>query len=232
MRLRQNDPTAAVTLLEMLVATAIIAVIAGSLYASLQLGFRARDHAEARLETVRAAGIALDILGRDLTCAPPPRGILAGPFIGSPVRTSALGAAADMLAFYTREVNTTEAAPGIVRVEYAISQPADEDAPALVRRMTVNLLAPQTPTPLEEVLCRNVISFSLRYFDGTTWVDAWDSTTQDNSLPIAVEVALELRRQRGGGNGETNLRFTRIFAPPCAALPTSDATSLLIGVLP
>jgi prepilin-type N-terminal cleavage/methylation domain-containing protein len=183
---------AAFTLLEVLVAMAMVAVLAGSLYASLQIGFRAREKAEASLEGIRVSGIALDLMRRDLECAPAPRGILAGTFVGQPARVGDASAEGASLVFYSRAANALDAAPGIVRVEFAVAAPANETAtePALLRRMTVNLLAPSTPVPIEEVLARNVAFFSINYFDGSTWFDSWDSTTQNDSLPMAVEVLL------------------------------------------
>ena len=55
----RNAKSAAFTLLEMLVATAMVAVLAGSLYASLSIAFKARRSALAVVEPVRKVEIAL-----------------------------------------------------------------------------------------------------------------------------------------------------------------------------
>jgi hypothetical protein len=39
-----------------------------------------------------------------------------------------------------------------------------------------------------------VRSFTLRYFDGTSWYDGWDSTQVDDSLPLAVQMTLEVQK--------------------------------------
>ena len=211
------------TLLEMLVAMAMTAVLAGSLYASLRIGFRAREHSENVLAPVRAAGTAFDIIGRDIQCTPAPRGILAGPFIGLDAKNTTSEGDADSLTFFTRPMSTADAAPGIVGVGYVLVATDDGSGQALVRNVTVNLLAPETPEPSEDILCRYVTSLNLRYLDGTTWLDAWDSTTHDNTLPLAVEVTIEI-----GGPSDKNAesairRFRQVIALPCY-IPASTGT--------
>jgi prepilin-type N-terminal cleavage/methylation domain-containing protein len=71
------------TLLEMLLALAIMAVLSTALYASLHTGFDARSRAEASVAPTRAVAVALEMIGRDIASALPPTGILAGAFTGS-----------------------------------------------------------------------------------------------------------------------------------------------------
>jgi hypothetical protein len=97
----------------------------------------------------------------------------------------------------------------------------------LVRRVTTNLLSPSTPTYYDEVVCRGVRSFNLRYFDGSAWQDEWDSTLQDNNSPTAVEVTLEL--QRGDAERPRVVRFTRVFLLSCSALWSTTATAAASG---
>ena len=200
------------------------AVLAGSLYASLRIGFRAREHSEAVLAPVRAAGTAFDIIGRDIQCTPAPRGILAGPFIGLDAKNTTSEGDADSLTFFTRPMSTADAAPGIVGIGYALLAAEDGSGLALVRNITVNLLAPEASEPSEEILCRYVTSLNLRYLDGTTWLDAWDSTTHDNTLPLAVEVTIEI-----GGPSNKNVapairRFRQVVVLPCYT-PASTGTT-------
>jgi hypothetical protein len=99
---------------------------------------------------------------------------------------------------------------------------------ALVRRVTANLLSPSTPTYYDEVVCRGVRSFNLRYFDGSAWQESWDSTLQDNNAPTAVEVTLELLR--GDAEQPRVVRFTRVFLVSTSGLwQTSAATSTTGG---
>jgi len=198
----------AFTLLEMLVATAMIAVLAGSLYASMRVAFAARRTGEAALAPITEAQAVFESIGRDLACAPPPRGILAGPFVGTDDDDPATGAPADTVDFFTRPISTPGAAPGIVRVAYGLT--ADGETKAVTRRITVNLLAPEQQEPSEEVLCSNVTALNLRYFDGSDWYDRWDSTAAGDSLPLAVEVVL-----RVASEGNRQEEFREVFVLPC-----------------
>ena len=72
----------AFTLLEMLVATAMTAVLAGSLYATLHVAFRARRSASEAIEPVRKVELALELARADIQSAVVPRGVLAGSFLG------------------------------------------------------------------------------------------------------------------------------------------------------
>ena len=97
----------------------------------------------------------------------------------------------------------------------------------LVRRVTTNLLSSTTAPYYDEVVCRGVRSFNLRYYDGAGWVDSWDSTAQDNNSPTAVEVTLEL--QRGDADQPRVIRFTRVFLLSCSALWSTTAATGTTG---
>jgi general secretion pathway protein J len=215
-------PASGFTLLEMLLALAMIGVLATALYASLHLGFDARARAEASLAPARAAALALDMIGREVSSAVPPSGLLAGAFIGSdaigetPVKDS------DTLQFYALIFDQDRSGAGIRRIEFLLTPSEDGSDTVLVRQATANLLAPVTPEPVQEVLCRHVTSFNIRYFDGASWLEAWDSTAQGNALPLAVEIRLEVRDAKATENEGEGAQLTRVFPVPCGAVP-SDA---------
>lgn len=110
----------------------------------------------------------------------------------------------------------------------AVPDPAgSRDRPALmvVRRVTENLLAPVEQPPADEILCRGVSGFRLRYFDGFQWVDSWDSTQYEDQIPPAVEVTIELERPRGSTGERQLLRFPRVFLLSCSTLSADSAAS-------
>jgi hypothetical protein len=114
-----------------------------------------------------------------------------------------------------------------MRIEFLLMQSEDGSDTVLVRHATANLLAPVAPAPDEEVLCRRVASFNLRYFDGTSWLDTWDSTTQGDVLPLAVEVRLEIIVADGGGAGDANKtrQLTRVCSIPCGQVASNTGQS-------
>ena len=219
----------AFTLLEMLVAMTLMSVLAGSLYASLHIAFTARRSAVSAIEPVRAAQLAIELVREDIESALPPTGILAGAFYGQDLTDSA-GRDADALLFYSSALGP-EAAEGtgdITRIELAFVSPPDATERVLVRRSTTNLLAPETVEPSEEILCRGVLGFNLRYFDGSDWQDSWDSSSQDNVLPLAVEVALEVDRPTRGEPVDSGYALSRVFLLPCSR-PAADEGTVVIG---
>jgi type II secretory pathway component PulJ len=196
----------------MLAATAMVAVLAGSLYASLHIAFKARQTASAAAEAVRKCNLTLELIQADLESAVIPSGTLAGPFLGSSSR-EVPGAVGDATSFYA-VVADLEPRPGagdVKKIEYSCQLSPEGDQLILVRRLTTNLLAPQTPEPQEEVICRGLSAFVLRYFDGWAWQDNWDSATQSNALPLAVEVSLEWKQPAAGAAP----RVSRVVLLPC-----------------
>jgi hypothetical protein len=208
----------------MLVALSLMAVLATALYLSLHVGFRARTGAEQALAPVRSATLALELLRRDVETALPPTGILAGTFFGEDAAGTGATEAADTLEFFSAAENTVEGAPGIYKFEFALVEGEEADDLFLVRRLTENLLAPETPEPVEEVLCRGVNSFNLRYFDGTDWLDSWDSTLRGNALPVALEAELEISGA-STSRAEDSYTLVRMFLLPCAGSPASQRGS-------
>ena len=202
-------------MLELLVALALMALVAGSLYGSLYVGFKAHHSATTAVEPARIAALALELLKQDLDAALPPTGVLAGAFTG----TAGSGAGdSSSLSFFScaNFPGPEETASDIRQVELSVETPADETQPVLMRRVTTNLLAANAPAVREQVLCRRVRSFSVRYYDGSVWQDTWDSSGQGDILPFAVEVALEFALDPDQpGAAERPYRLARVFRIPC-----------------
>jgi type II secretion system protein J len=228
----------AFTLIELVLAMALVSMLAASLYASMHIAYQAKRTAERAVAPVRSAAIAADLLSQDLQCALPPTGVLAGPFTGSASDGGSLpgGGEADVLDFYCvgedcpPNQQTQPMQEGIRHVELAVR--TDVDPPVLVRRIDRNLLASQQQDPEEEILCRGVRLFQVRYYDGTTWYDEWDSTANNDSLPVAVQISLELQmdpaqsgsQQQDSGSGSV-YRVTRVIQMSCVTPDTTDTTT-------
>jgi type II secretion system protein J len=209
----------AFTLLELLVATGMIAVLAGSLYATLHIAFRARRSALAAVEDVRKAEWALELIRGDIESTVVPRGILAGAFLGEDAADST-GRPNDALMLHcTADASRATEGTGDIRmVEFACVADEDGEGMVLLRRVTLHLLATKIEEPAEEALCRGVHSLNLRYFDGTEWLDGWDAGMQDNQLPLAVEVTLELMPEYATSTDERGYWSSRVFRVPCSSL--------------
>jgi type II secretion system protein J len=231
----------AFTLLELLLALGMVAMISLTLYMSLNIAVRARERTASNVMPVRTALLAADIIRQDFESVLPPTSstalALTGPFVG----VSQGGA--DSVDFYcvgsdagwhspqdqkqglgssTQQQQDDPFAEGPRHVVIALR--TDVQPPTLVRSVTRNLLAPTLPQPEDEILVRNVKSFTVRYFDGTTWQDQWDSTTLGDILPPAVEMTIETYiDDPKPGQPPSLYRVTRVFPLACAK-PADDTT--------
>lgn len=218
-----NRRRSAFTLMELILASAMVAMLSMALYMAFTTALRARDTAVRNVAPVRNAAIAAELIKQDLESVMAPTGLLAGDFVG----TRQTGGASEMgsVTFFAVGADPNHAdeamSEGIRQVEIACR--TDVNPPVLVRRITRNLLpASSAQEPEEEILARDVRSFTIRYFDGSSWLDSWDSTTVNNVLPYAVEMVLELEYQRPSQENGI-YRITRVIPLPCAK--SSDSTT-------
>jgi len=215
----RRGQTGGFTLLELLAATAMTAVLAGSLYATLHVAFKARRTATAAIEQVRKGELSVELIRADIESAVVPEGILAGAFLGES-GTDAAGRPMDSLLLHcTADGAGGEEGAGDIRMVQLGCEPAEGgEGMVLLRRLTLNLLTPKVQEPAEEVLCRGVRSFDLTYFDGFDWQESWDSGAQDNALPLAVQITLELMPEGGASGDEAGYFLSRVIRIPCSSI--------------
>ena len=233
---------------------ALVAVVTASLYVSLFVAFRARRSATERLDMVRTARLTMDAIGRDLLATLPPNGVLIQTFTGQD--NSSGGIDSDILSFSsaTRASGSPDVMGDVRHVTLSLIEEPDIvttiPAPAgttgnvgtrvvpsnaqpgrfaLVRQVQSNLLAQVQEDPVQEVLCRGVLAFNVRYYNGTAWSDSWDSSANNNSLPNAIEVTLEIAPPppeiHAAPTTTHGYRLVRQFVPPCAPIGTSLGTT-------
>lgn len=196
----------AFTLLELLLAIAVTSVLAATVYASLMVATRTRDRASDTVGKDRSLRLALDLVRRDLQSVPPPTGTLAGAFIGED------DGRYDAISFTTANdyLPPSDRLADLINVRISLAEDPDNDqALMLVRDITTNLLSPSTTDPEIQVLARGVTGWDAAYSDGSDWLDDWDSTQHDNTLPLAVQITLyraaEDQDTLGGEEKQTTL---------------------------
>jgi general secretion pathway protein J len=210
------------TLLELIVAMMMVAILSMSLYASLRVAFKAKSSAETAIAPSAAADITMSLLRDDLENALPPNGVLAGNFVGTDSRDDRNLDADDLVFYSTADSPEHPAANGEIKnVELTVVTPTGSNDHVLIRRVTRNLLAPVQANPDEEVLCRHVMGFNLRYYTGSVWDDSWDSTTEDNTLPVAVEVTLDIQLAAD----QPPQRYVRVFPLSCSTAAFDSAVN-------
>jgi type II secretion system protein J len=186
---------AAFTLLELLLSMAIVAMLSITLYASFNIMTSAKRRAEATVRPTRAVAVAMELITADLENAVVPstvtdRLVLAGGMLGA--HEGGVGSEADWIELHTMGndgiPNAGPMSEGVRRVDWGVIN--EGNSTLLVRHVTRNLLAPVEVAPQPQVICRDVRAFAIRYFDGYTWYDQWDSTLTPTPLPLLVQVDL------------------------------------------
>jgi type II secretory pathway pseudopilin PulG len=198
-------------MIEMVLALAMVAIIAASLSSVLWTVYHTTKQAEAAVNPSSQASIALEYISGDLANTLQPNTsnnsgtALAGDFEGTQGQDSRGHEADDIQFFSTADSPQHAVANGEIKhFEYLVVQPTGSSDFVLVRRVIRNLLPPSmVPAPDEEVICRGVSSFAVQYFDGSSWNPTWDSTTEDNTIPAAVQIVLQL--QETGSDGKLQI---------------------------
>jgi hypothetical protein len=147
----------------------------------------------------------------------------------------------DRLEFYTTHIyaDDEQLAGGLGKIELLLDEDDDEDfgedreGYRLIRRVTTNLLSPKTVEYEEQVLCRNVQSLNLRYYDEEDgWMDDWDSTADANSLPLALEIDIKVLHNGTHSNDSKEpqtRRLTQSFTIPCGGVQEDSEANTTMG---
>jgi type II secretion system protein J len=188
--------SAGFTLLELLIAIALMDVIALTLYSSMYIGFRTKTNSRAILKPYQTVNPAFEVIREDLFNVLEPDGILAGVFVGEDVPWENRQNA-DTLSFFSAGYHPSEGeiASNVIKVGYVLGNDTIRRQVVLKRLTTKNLLAPSAVEAQEEVICRGLAGFDVKYYDGTTWLETWDSTANENQLPRGVQVTLTLLKE-------------------------------------
>lgn len=224
------------TLMELVLALMMVAILAGGLYASLRVAFDTQATAAAAVEPGRTADLAFEFIRDDLQNVMPPHDpnnytsqyqYLAGSFEGT--TGGATGSDGDVTFFSTSSMKQHPSGNGeIKQIELTTDRVNGSTKKSLVRKSARNLTVEISPPPSdEEVLCRDVDSFTVQYYDGQNWNDTWDSTQMTpNELPVAVQVTIVLDRTPPGKYQKRLMKFTRTFQLSAStAAEDADITS-------
>jgi len=194
------------TLIEMLLAVAICAIVLVAVNGVFATAVRLRNKTSEAVEEALPLERALNTLCRDLKGAVGPGGYLAGDFkCGVPATGAAMGLSGEAgnagLDFYTTTGIITDKDPwgDLQEVFYELKAPSDRNQAGmdLVRCVNRNLLATTMQTPDIQWLMGNVQTLEFECYDGTQWRNTWDTSSGDTNLPVAVRIRIQLAAQAG-----------------------------------
>ena len=202
----QASDALAFTLIEMLLAIAICAIVLVAINGVFATAVRLRDRTSEAVEAALPINRALDTLYRDLKGTVGPGGLLAGDFrCGAQAMGATMGLSGEAgsagLDFYTSTGTISDKAPwgDLQEVFYELKAPSDRNQPGmdLVRCVNRNLLATTTQTPEIQRLMGNVQALEFECYDGTQWRNTWDTSSGDTNLPVTVRVRIQPAARRG-----------------------------------
>jgi general secretion pathway protein J len=189
----------AFTLLELLIAVGIFGIVLASINTVFYSALRLRNRSTAATEERLPIEHAVEIIKQDLAGLMPPGGTLSGQLKTS-LDTSSTEME-DATAFYTNTGILDDTLPWgeVQKISYLLVTPTNQTAGRdLVRFVTRNLLPATTEEePAQQWLMSGVESITFQFYDGSQWVDTWDTTTPSlttgltNVLPKAVKVQIE-----------------------------------------
>src|SRR5262249_6366662 len=191
------------TLLEVLVASAILSLVLAALYGVFSRTLASQRSAEERAERSRSARIALLRLGGDLQASLPltrenPR------FRGETRRANAFPEGAlSFVSFAQTPLSSAGRESDVNEVGYALFP--DPQSPGfyyLMRRVSpdpgiADPGAEQSPHGEEYPLLSHVRGLLLRFFDGRAWREAWGQDDTRSKLPRAVAATLYVQDAHG-----------------------------------
>ncbi len=169
------------TLLEVLVAVAVSAILLTALYATFFSVFRAGGTSSELLEARLRTGRFIDRFSRDVHGAYIEGKVGADLFVGEP---KGMGSVVSFMSFTYPVIKKGTPASGLAGVSYSTTETADGLS---VFREVWN---PYVGEKARAEILKHVRSFEVEYYDGSSWVKAWDST-RVNKLPAAVRAKVE-----------------------------------------
>ncbi|MBN8247795.1 MAG: prepilin-type N-terminal cleavage/methylation domain-containing protein [Verrucomicrobia bacterium] len=231
------------TLIEMVISTALMALVLGGAYACLRAGLAGQRLVEPRTDVFQTARVVLDRLSADLRCACPlPQG---APFLGEQRRIG--DASADNLDFATHNYTPTRPAEGdFCEQSVFLEQDPQTGRLTLWRRRNPAIAFDPLSGGRREELATGIAGLKLEYYDGLKWYDSWGdpeagtgkpqpSVPRPNlvGLPDAVRITLLFdsqprarRAETAAANAEPPLVFQTIarIGVPSSGSGTSTAS--------
>ena len=182
------------TLLELLVATAVGAIVLLVIQTTFFGALRLHNTTHARIDDDLSLQRALGIVRRDFAGLMLPGGVLSGQLqtenFSSLTRDSYGERVSPDLFTNSGKIDGWNPFSEVQMVAYYLAPAADGGGgKELVRVLTRNLLPVQETSAEDRVLLAGVASASVSFFDGTGWVDTWDSTAT-STLPRALKLSL------------------------------------------
>jgi len=170
------------TLVEVIIATAILAFLMGILYHVFWRSSSAWEKGDVRTRMYQSIRISLDVMSREIRCA----------LISSGDSHLIFKGDKDALSYISASNKISKKGEfDLCEIGYSLSSHCE-----LLRRIKACLDPSFGQGGATAVLADNVLGLSFLYYDENTWQERWDSTrgtphnTTDDALPQAVKITI------------------------------------------
>lgn len=202
----------AFTLLELIIATAVGAVVLIVIQTTFFGALRLHNTTHDRIDSESVLHRTLGIIRRDFAGIMMPGGTLSGQLQTTNFSTLSEGSYGDRVTpdIYTNsgKIDGWNPFSEVQMVAYYLAPGAtDADGKNLVRVVTRNLLPVQESTPEEQILLHGVDSATLLFYDGSGWIDTWDSS-ESSTLPSALKFSLVMKTGAPGMTAPPPIELT------------------------
>jgi prepilin-type N-terminal cleavage/methylation domain-containing protein len=189
------------TLIEMMLAIGVLALILAMLASSFSVVAHSKVHAEGRLMVDREGRALLWQMTKELRNAvqtgylPSNVALLGNGRMGA-------GLPIDTITMSTFSGGHRRAITGLTPewiVTYNLTPNRDQPGWYILQRSQQSGLLTNTVASQSVALADNVLSMHIRYFDGNVWGESWDSGSlpRGRQLPVAVAVQIQLAAPGG-----------------------------------
>jgi type II secretion system protein J len=190
------------TLLELLIATAVGAVVLIVIQTTFFGALRLHNTTHERIDTDLVVHRTLGIIRRDFAGLMMPGGTLSGQLQTTNFSSGTEGNYGERVTpdIFTNsgKIDGWNPFSEVQMVAYYLAPASgDTEGKDLVRVVTRNLLPVQESIPDEQVLLHGVDSASVFFYDGSGWIDSWDSTVT-STLPRALKFSLVMKTRDAG----------------------------------
>ncbi len=221
MSTKKNSNTTGFTLLEIMIALFILAVVLTTIFGSYTGTFRIISETESQADIYAMARVALERIQEDLESVYISKtdedAVMRTRFVGEDKQINEKDA--DSMRFISRAhvvFDKEESNSGTTEICYDVGKSPDEDGLVLFRSDTPEFQGAPNKEIDGLILCENLFSVNFIYYDTKgKECDAWDSTYEESmsGLPAQVSIVLEFVNK---ANPKEPLRFMTGIAIPMA----------------